>query len=317
MQIDLANSHGAIGFENAVNRLNVAPATRILLAVSGGPDSLAMLLLANTVMPDHIAAATVDHRLRPEAADEAAFVAKLCADWNIVHRVLTPKHPITGNLQSAARIARYALLEQAADELDCELIATAHHGDDQLETLLMRLARGSGVDGLAGIRARNGRIIRPMLSFSKAELEQICTDAGVKPVRDPGNEDANFDRIAMRHYLSGRPNPFDARRAVRTGSSIADAVAAMCWMTEQLSGTRIGSENGTITVDMSGLPRELQRRLLLVCLGKIDSNIKPRGDAIERLLDDLTDGNTATIGDILCRGGSVWRFSSAPPRRTG
>ena len=317
MQIDLANSKGAIGFENAVNRLNVDPATRILLAVSGGPDSLAMLLLANTVMPDRIAAATVDHRLRPEAADEAAFVAKLCTDWNITHRVLTPEHPITGNLQSAARTARYALLEQAAGELDCELIATAHHGDDQLETLLMRLARGSGVDGLAGIRARNGRIVRPMLGFSKAELEQICTDAGVKPVRDPGNEDANFDRITMRHYLSARPHPFDARRAVRTGSSIADAIAALNWMTEQLSGTRIGSDNGTITVDMSGLPRELQRRLLLVCLDKIDSNIKPRGDAIERLLDDLTDGKTATIGDILCRGGSIWRFSSAPPRRTG
>ena len=317
MQIDLANSTGAIGFENAVNRLNVAPDSRILLAVSGGPDSLAMLLLANTVMPDRIAAATVDHRLRPEAADEAAFVARLCADWNITHRVLTPEHPITGNLQSAARTARYALLQQAAHQLDCELIATAHHGDDQLETLLMRLARGSGVDGLGGIRARNGRIIRPMLGFSKVELEQICTDAGVKPVRDPGTEDDNFDRIAMRHYLSARPNPFDARRAVRTGSSIADAVAALCWMTERLSDTRVGSENGTITVDMSGLPRELQRRLLLVCLGKIDSNIKPRGDAIERLLDDLTDGKTATIGDILCRGGSVWRFSSAPPRRTG
>ena len=317
MQIDLANSAGAIGFENAVKRLNVAPDSRILLAVSGGPDSLAMLLLANTVMPDRIAAATVDHRLRPEAADEAAFVAKLCADWKITHRVLTPEHPITGNLQSAARTARYALLEQAAGELDCELIATAHHGDDQLETLLMRLARGSGVDGLAGIRARNGRIIRPMLSFSKAELEQICTDAGVKPVRDPGNEDANFDRIAMRHYLSGRPHPFDARRAVRTGSSIADAIAALNWMTEQFANTRIGSDNGTITADMSGLPRELQRRLLLVCLRKIDSSIKPRGDAIERLLDDLTDGNTATIADILCRGGPVWRFSSAPPRRTG
>lgn len=317
MQINLANTKAAIGFKNAVEGLCSEREPRILLAVSGGPDSLAMLLVAQAVMPEHISAATVDHGLRPEAADEAAFVARLCADRHIPHRILKPEEPITGNVQSAARAARYDLLEKAADELQCELIATAHHGGDQLETLLMRLARGSGVDGLAGIRARNGRIIRPMLGFSKAELEQICADSGITPVRDPSNNDENFDRVAMRQYLAAQPHPFNAGRAVRTASAITDAVAALDWVTEQLAQDRIGAEDGAITADIAGLPRELQRRLLLISLGKIDSEIAPRGEAIERLLDDLSDGKTTTIGDILCKGGTVWRFSPAPPRRTG
>ncbi len=317
MQVDLADTKPGTDFKAAVERLVSYPDTRILLAVSGGPDSLAMLLLAQAVMPGRIAAATVDHRLRPEAQDEAAFVASVCAERGLTHRILSPEQPITGNVQSSARAARYSLLEQAADELDCELIATAHHSDDQLETLLMRLARGSGVDGLAGIRARNGRIIRPMLGFSKEELENICAEAEITPVRDPSNDDDDFDRVAMRQYLAAHPHPFDTARSVRTASAVGEAVAALEWMTQQLANDRIESNDSEIAVDSSGLPRELQRRLLLVSLGKIGNELAPRGEAIERLLDGLSEGKTTTIGNILCKGGSIWHFSPAPPRRTG
>ncbi|MEP7349646.1 MAG: tRNA lysidine(34) synthetase TilS [Sphingorhabdus sp.] len=317
MQVILAGSDGAIRFKNAVERLSPKGNPRILLAVSGGPDSLAMLLLAHASMPDNIVAATVDHGLRPEAAEEADFVATLCAERTINHRILTPDQPITGNIQSAARYARYALLERAADELQCDLIATAHHSDDQLETMLMRLARGSGVNGLAGIRARNGGIIRPLLGFSKSELEQICANAGIEPVRDPSNADNDFDRVAMRQYLGGNPHPFDPARAARTASALADAVEALDWMTQQLAADRLTRQDEGMTLDANDLPRELQRRLVLSALRTIAPEITPRGDAVERLLDDLSDGKTVTISDILCKGGDVWHFSVAPPRRTG
>lgn len=316
MQIILGDSDAAIAFKNAVERLADKNSSRLLLAVSGGPDSLAMLLLAHATMSDRIAAVTVDHGLRRAAVSEAAFVARLCAERNISHHILTLDEPITGNIQSVARMKRYALLENAADQLQCDLIATGHHSDDQLETLLMRLARGSGIDGFAGIRARNGRIIRPLLSFTKAELEQICTDAAIKPVRDPSNNDIDFDRVAMRKFLDAREHPFDAVRATKTASALADAAKALDWMTVHLATERIECEDSNVSIDASGLPRELQRRLLLAGLRIIEPNLKPRGEAIERLLHDLHCGRTTTIGTILCQGADRWAFSPAPPRRT-
>lgn len=288
---------------------------RILLAVSGGPDSLAMLLLAHRAAPDRVAAATVDHGLRPEAADEAAFVAEVCAKLKVAHNILTPEHPITGNLQSAARVARYALLEGAADAADCAFITTAHHGDDQLETLLMRLARGSGVDGMSGIRPRNGRIIRPLLEFSKSELEEICKAAGIEPVRDPSNNDEEFDRVAMRRWLASAPHPFAVGRANRTAAALHDAGTALAWMTEQLSATSIRKIGDGIQCDASGLPHELQRRLVQRALASIDPDLHPRGDTLERLIADLGNGKTSTVGNILCEGKDPWRFSPAQPRR--
>jgi tRNA(Ile)-lysidine synthase len=286
-------------FSDALARLGVGEDERIMLAVSGGPDSLALLLLAHQHAAGRIIAATVDHQLRPESADEALYVGQICRQLDVAHLVLAPTQEITGNIQSSARAARYELLAGAADEYKCPLIATAHHADDQLETLLMRLARGSGVSGMAGIRARNGRIIRPLLEFSKAELEEICTDADIQPVRDPSNDNADFDRVAMRQYLAR-----------------GDAAIALDWMTTALAERRISGGKAKITMDNKGLPKEIQRRLLLLALQRIETEIEPRGEALERLLADLEVGKTTTIGDILCQGGDVWQFSPAPPRRS-
>lgn len=303
-------------FEKALGRLISSDNPRLLLAVSGGPDSLALLLLAKQIMPDRITAVTVDHKLRPEAAVEAAYVATICADLNVPHHILQPAAPITGNLQSSARVARYALLERAADENDCGLIATAHHGNDQLETLLMRLARGSGVDGMSGIRPRNGRVIRPLLGFSKSELEEICSSAGIQPVRDPSNEDTDFDRVAMRNWLSQAEHPFQIERISRTARALQDAGVALEWVTSQLVTSRIEKNHNEIQCDAKDLPYELQRRLLLAALAHIDPDLAPRGPALMQLLSALEGGKTTTIGNILCKGGPIWQFSPAPARRT-
>ncbi|WP_197976342.1 tRNA lysidine(34) synthetase TilS [Sphingomonas sp. CFBP 13720] len=139
----------------AVTRL-VDPPTPdrpLALAVSGGPDSMAMLALATAAFPGSIVAATVDHGLRADAADEAAMVARWCAAHAVPHATLTADRPPAGaSLQAQARRLRYALLGDWALHTDATALATAHHADDQAETFLMRAARASGPAGLAGIR---------------------------------------------------------------------------------------------------------------------------------------------------------------------
>src|SRR4051812_14140111 len=128
----------------------------LTVAVSGGPDSLALLLLT-AAGPMPVLAATVDHRLRAENAGEAAFVADTCRDLGVAHEILPVTVERDGDgLQAAARHARYAALAGWMDRHGATVLLTAHHADDQAETLLMRLQRGSGVRGLAGIRARGG-----------------------------------------------------------------------------------------------------------------------------------------------------------------
>lgn len=302
-------------FEAALRQFDIGTDDRILLAVSGGPDSLALLLLAQSTLPGRIVAATVDHGLRAEASEEAAYVARICSDLHIPHLTLHPATPITGNIQSSARTARYALLEQAMEARACTHIATAHHGDDQLETLLMRLARGSGVNGMAGIRPLNGQIIRPLLGFAKTELEGICATAGLKPIRDPSNDDSDFDRVAMRQWLAGSKHPFDLARAQRTASAMRESSEALAWTTDRLASERVARNGEVIELDPGALPADLQRRLLIHCIALCDPILVSKGEAIGRLLADLTAGKTATIGNILCRGGTIWQFSPAPPRR--
>jgi tRNA(Ile)-lysidine synthase len=291
-----------------------AGAIRIGVAVSGGPDSIALLLLMHECYNGQIAAATVDHQLRTASAAEAQFVADLCADRKIPHYILTPRRAITGNIQSSARHTRYALLEKWADDHDCAYIATAHHADDQLETMLMRLARGSGVDGLSGVRRTNGRIIRPLLDFTKAELVAVCERAGIIPVQDPSNADTDFDRVRMRTWLAAMPNPLHVSAAARSASALADASAALDWMTAMLAADRIGQQDDWITLRPGDLPRELQRRLLLRCLAQIEPETRHRGEAISRGLDSLLAGRTITLGNTYCKGGPIWKFRPAPSR---
>ncbi|HZU63565.1 MAG TPA: tRNA lysidine(34) synthetase TilS, partial [Novosphingobium sp.] len=145
---------------------------RLGLAVSGGPDSLALLLLAHAAWPGRVAAATVDHGLRPESAGEAAEVARICAGLGVAHATL-PVSIGPGNIQTEARTARYAALAQWMAAEGLAALATAHHADDQAETLLLRLNRASGVAGLAGVRARalvpGSRLLllRPLLGWRR------------------------------------------------------------------------------------------------------------------------------------------------------
>ncbi len=289
--------------------------SRIGIAVSGGPDSLALLLLAHRNFPTRISAATVDHQLRTEAADEAHFVASICADRGIPHTTLHPVRPISGNIQSSARAERYRLLSEWAIRAGCDWIATAHHAQDQLETLLMRLRRGSGVSGMAGIRSRNANVIRPLLTFAKAELIAICADADMTPVNDPSNDDTDFDRVRMRQWLcAGHPLGNDGPS--RTAAAMADATQALEWAAADLAARRIERDGETVAIDASELPHEFMRRLLIAGLLMLQPDLTPRGTSIDNAIKTLLSGETCTIGNILCKGGAIWHLCPAPPRRS-
>ncbi|MFM2411261.1 MAG: tRNA lysidine(34) synthetase TilS [Pseudomonadota bacterium] len=319
MQVTPPDATAVAAFLDAIERLTNGDGARILLAVSGGPDSLALLLLAHAAMPDRISAATVDHGLRIEAADEATFVARICEQHGVSHVTLVPTEPIIGNIQSSARIARYRMLHNAADAANCRWIATAHHADDQLETLLMRLMRGSGIDGMASIRPRYGRVLRPLLAFDKSQLETICANAAIEPVRDPSNDDKDFDRVALRQWLATSAHAFDTHRAVRTGAALAEAAEALDWTAKLLAKDHLQLETGFARLTPADLPPELRRRLLKRALWHIEPGIEPRGDAIDRALVDLANGKRFTLGNVLCEAvgseNEIWHFRPAPPRR--
>ena len=150
--------------------------------------------------------ATVDHQLRAESAAEADMVGQLCAQLDIRHETLRVS-VAPGNLQEEARTARYEALSRWARRRKLEAIATAHHADDQTETLLVRLNRGSGLHGLAGIRSfthvpGGALAVRPLLQWRRRELAEIVSAAGLMAVSDQSNTDPRFDRVRMRVSLA-------------------------------------------------------------------------------------------------------------------
>ena len=298
---------------------------RLGLAVSGGPDSLAMLLLGAAAFPGSVEAATVDHRLRPESGEEAEAVRAACERLGTPHSVLAVDVPDQGaGLQGDARGVRYAALAGWARERGLAAVATAHHADDQAETLLMRLKRGSGISGLSGIRRINRLgdmvVIRPLLDWTRAELGEIVSASGLEAADDPSNRDVRFDRAALRAFLADRPD-YDARRLARSAAALGEAEEAIEWAAERLAAERVSREAGDWRIDPKGLPRELRRRLLWRTLSALrhEHGIAPEwtgGEDVEPLLRALESGSTATLAGVLASGGNVWRLRPAPPRRT-
>jgi tRNA(Ile)-lysidine synthase len=300
-------------FRADLERLTGGAPERLGVAVSGGPDSLALLLLANAAYPGRVRAATVDHGLRPESAAEAAFVAEICAGLDVPHSMLAAEMIESANLQAAARARRYALLTQWLGEIGALFLATAHHLDDQAETLIMRLSRGSGLAGLAGIRPVNPPLVRPLLGWRRDELAAIVRAAGIAPVEDPSNADERFDRVRLRRRLA-EADWLKPEALARSASALAEAEAALAWMVEQLRRERVTGAPDGFTLDPVGLPAELRRRLVLAILEAM-GRPAPRGEEVTRLLHALAAGGTATLAGVKCAGGPLWRFTPAPPRR--
>ncbi|MEE1878448.1 tRNA lysidine(34) synthetase TilS [Altererythrobacter litoralis] len=296
-----------------------AGSARLGVAVSGGPDSLALLLLAAAARPGAIEAATVDHGLRPESAAEAEMVVALCAELGVPHAVLKVE-VAPGNLQQEARLARYRALAEWQQARGIDILLTAHHADDQAETLLMRLNRGSGLGGLAGVRSRGsnpasgGIVLRPLLGWRKEELERIVRDCGVAPARDPSNEDDRFDRARIRKALAAA-DWLDPAALAQSAAWLADAEAALEHYAQSEWETQVDLANSEIRYcPEPTAPREIRLRVLARALERLGG--QPRLSQVAELLDVLERGEGANLAGVLARAEKgLWVLRPEPPRR--
>jgi len=296
------------------------------VAVSGGPDSLALLLLAASALPGRVLAATVDHGLRPESAAEARWAAEVSAERGVTHETLALSWDELpqSNRQAVARNARYLALGRWATEQQLPYVATAHHLDDQAETLLMRMGRGAGVGGLAGIREHRRLkgetdLIRPLLGWRRSELRQVVDACGVAAIADPSNLDAAYDRTRARVFLDAAPDWLDLARLAASAHHLDQADRALEWAAGQLLGERVTYEGAARLLNIKGLPQELVRRLALKQVAALSPtpSAEPRGDVLARAIDTVRDGQVACVAGVVIRpAGTSWRFEREPPRRT-
>ncbi|WP_342110587.1 tRNA lysidine(34) synthetase TilS [Methylobacterium sp. SI9] len=244
----------------------------VLLAVSGGPDSSA-LMHAAAALGARAGVATVDHGLRPEARPEAEGVAAAARALGLPHAILSwagPK-PAAG-LQEAARAARYDLLAAEARRIGAGLVLTGHTRDDQAETVLMRLAAGSGPAGLAGMRAE--RVLapgitlgRPFLALPKAALIAWCAARGIPYLRDPSNADPRFARGRLRGAwpILEREGLTPARLARLAERAARDEAALRIAAEQALDAARLPTEGATLRLDgtrLAALPEAIALRCL-------------------------------------------------------
>lgn len=302
------------------------PDARLGVALSGGPDSLALLMLAAAARPGQVEAATVDHGLRSESRTEAETAANICEQLGVPHAILTAEwtdKPTTA-IQERARAERYRLLAAWAKARNLDAIMTGHHAGDQAETILMRLNRGAGIRGLAGMRERtpvpgsNGALLRPLLRWSHAELESICTGAGLVAAVDPSNADDRFERIRIRKLLSSAPDWFDRDALTASARHLASADEALDWAVDQEWRRSVSEDHGGLTYTPSGAPPEIVRRLVsraITTLATEGVGETLRARELDPLIATLRAARQATLRGVLCAGGRQWRFASAPQRR--
>ncbi|RXH00430.1 tRNA lysidine(34) synthetase TilS [Bradyrhizobium vignae] len=330
--------------------LKAAPA--LVLAVSGGPDSVALMWLAarwqrSLARGPQLTVVTVDHGLRPEAAREAREVKRLANQLGLPHRTLRWRgaKPKTG-LPAAAREARYRLLAEAARAAGASHVLTAHTRDDQAETLLMRLFRGSGLAGLsamAPLSERDGIVLaRPLLDVPKSQLIATLRRAKVGFVEDPTNRDTAFTRPRLRALLPLlAAEGGDARNLARLAARLARANAAVEVLVDGAERfLRLRDRGGAPQADVrsfeasafAALPEEVRLRLLLRAinalghegpaeLGKVETLLSALDEAIAASLDARATGRPVLkqtlAGALISLAGGRIQIAPAPARRRG
>ena len=285
------------------------PQPHLAVAVSGGSDSMALTLLAQewaAARGGRITALTVDHGLRAASADEAVQVGLWCAKHGIAHAILRRDGPaFKSGIQAAARTARYGLLEAWCRAEGVLHLLSAHQRDDQAETVLMRWRRGSGIDGLAGMSGiveRGGlRLLRPLLTVSRARLRAGLTAGGQNWIDDPSNENPAFTRVRLRNEIAGE-HP-TAERLFGMAARFGRARAALEPEFARLAARSVALHPaGFAWVDHAALkaaPAEIGAKLLAATLTTVSGgDYPPRLERVERLFAELQgSGPTArTLG---------------------
>lgn len=260
---------------------NLADSRHLLLAVSGGPDSLALLItvagwLNRAGRKARVSIATVDHGLRAESTAEAEAVARISAGLGLSHATLPwrGEKPERG-IQEAARAARYRLLADHAAAIDADCIVTAHHRDDQAETVLMRLAAGSGIAGLAAMRPRVAAapglaLVRPFLAFPKPRLVATVAAACLAAADDPSNRNPAYARARLRSRgarAAAQALGLTPERLVRLAARAARADEALASVAQAEAARLIrplveGNGGVEVSAETFDLPEELMLRVL-------------------------------------------------------
>ncbi len=297
-------------------------ARSILLAVSGGPDSVALMLLAAEWLRGRAApalsVATVDHGLRTESRQEAEMVARWAGALLLPHTALVwqgakPR----SRLQERAREARYNLLFEHAARIGAGHVMTAHHADDQAETVLFRLLRGSGISGLSGMASssrRNGIVLaRPLLSCTKAELAAFCEAKGHPFIVDPSNNDPSYARARLRRLSCLLAEEgLDRKTLLRLGYRAARADAALEVQARAVAA-RLGAERrpGMFKANISALvhePEEIFLRFLSDELKLIRGDRPLRLDRLEAVAHGLSEALHTGKAFKTTLGGSILRL---------
>ncbi|ALI56655.1 tRNA lysidine(34) synthetase TilS [Celeribacter marinus] len=287
------------------------------VAVSGGGDSIALLrLLADWAQGEGVAleVVTVNHALRPEAASEARFVAQTCDTLDLKHDTLTwTDWDGHGNVQDAARRARYSLMAQWAKDRGIDTIALGHTADDQAETFFMRLARASGIDGLTGMQRRRTSEgitwVRPLLMQERSELRDYLRRLKQVWIDDPTNEDETYDRVKARKAMEQlKPLGLDMHVVGRVMDHLGQVRSALDFATHDHALDCISVEGGDLILNRRGFmdaAPEINRRLVAHALRWIASaDYGPRGVKLQEFLAAISRGRDATLHGVRLLGGS-------------
>jgi tRNA(Ile)-lysidine synthase len=286
----------------------------LLVAFSGGPDSCALLWgLARLAdrLGCEVHAAHFDHRLDPESAVRArharALAARLEIPWHqgVAARGLEPGE----SREAGARRLRYEFLAARRHALGARWITTAHHRDDQVETVLLRLSLGSGPAGLAGIPARSGRLVRPLLALGHQELAAAVGDSGLTPVEDVTNLELDVPRNRLRHRVLPRLPPDLPGRCLSLAAAATGARARIDKLLDELFGEEAWSEPGLSLRELSSLPPALLPWALARLHRHQGLAYPPRGRAVAELARRLKEGR-----GIRCHCGDGWQWQAVGER---
>lgn len=288
------------------------PGASVLCAVSGGADSVCLLHWLSRQGDLTLTAAHFNHRLRGAEADrDEAFVRDLCRQWHIP---LTVGRGDVGafarreglSVEEGARILRYAFLRQAAETEGCDLIATAHTADDNAETVLLNLIRGTGLKGLGGIPPVQGNIVRPLLHATKKQVVEYLTEHRIPHVEDASNTDETYTRNRLRAQVMPLLRELNPRAAEHINAAAAQVRETDEYLDREAKRafTSLGTGPGWVSLpweDLRRAPAPLRPRLLLLLLDRLEVGRKDFGavhlDAVLRLENerslDLPQGVTA------------------------
>ena len=295
----------------------------IVAGLSGGADSVALVDALASLRRRRgfrVVAAHLDHGLRPASKDDAAFCAALCETLDVPLRTGTAAVRARaarekGGLEQAARRERYAFLRAVRDEEEAVAIAVAHTRDDQAETLLLRLLRGAGATGLAGMRSRTGDILRPLLGVPRADVLAHLRERGLAWREDPSNADLAHRRNRVRHellpYLEERFNPGVRAALARTASLLADEAAHIREEAEALLVRIAREEEGALLLDrlpLAEAPTALARAALRLALLRAGGLAQVGAVHVERALR-LARAKAPSGRHLPLPGGREMRFT--------